>query len=92
MKNLYGFDKEIENKLDEIASTKSRDDFEAKMDEMDIDPYADSMGDMLLKLISYVTDIPVEIFRKKVIDLTIGDIQLLEDLEKGMTMYSKVDR
>lgn len=91
MKNLYGFDKEIENKLDEIVSTKGHDDAAAKMDAMDIDPYTDSMGDMLLKLIGYVTDIPMEIFRKKVIDLTIGDIQLLEDLEESMRIYSEVD-
>lgn len=91
MKNLYAYKSNIEGRLDKLYESKTREDAAKMMEEHDIDPYTDGMGDMIVKLMAYVTDTPYEIWRKPLVDLTGREMMLFDNLEDMVDRFTKVE-
>ena len=80
-KTLLGFNNEqFNNKMDQLPD--NIDEFSKLKGLEDFDPYEMTVGQMMFKLFEYGFGIPQELFSKKLVDLTVGDIAIFFHLYK----------
>lgn len=91
MKNLYAYNGEFESRLDKLYEVNNREDAIQMMEQNDIDPYTDGMGDMIIKLLAHVTDTPYDIWKKPLIDLTAREMLAFDRLEGMIDRFQKVE-
>lgn len=89
-KTLYGVNNEqFENKMNQLPD--NIDEFSKLKGLEDFDPYEMTVGQMMFKLFEYGFGIPQELFGKKLVDLTVGDIALLDQLDEDFEEYRLVE-
>lgn len=89
-KTLIGVKNEqFVNKMDQLPD--NIDEFSKLKGLEDFDPYTMTVGQMMFKLFEYGFGIPSELFDKKLVDLTVGDIALLDQLDEDFEEYRLVE-
>ena len=91
MKNLYAYNGEFEERLNKLEEVKDREGAIRAMEEHDIDPYTDGMGDMIIKLLAHVTDTDYSLWKKPLVDLTVREMQALDQLDGMIDRFQKVE-
>ena len=91
MKNLYAYNGEFESRLDKFEAVMDREGVIQAMEQHDIDPYTDGMGDMIIKLLAYVTDTNYSLWKKPLIDLTAREMLAFDRLEGMIDRFQKVE-
>lgn len=89
MKNLYAYSDEMESRIETVCKVLDSDSLEEIKALLDADPYEMTFGEMLLKVLSEGFGIPMGMMHKKLVDLTIREVAILDDLDDQCMIFSR---
>ena len=89
MKNLYAYSDAMESRIETVKKTLDSDSVEEIKALLDGDPYEMTFGEVMLKVLSEAFGIPMGMMNKRLVDLTIGEVAILDDIEDQCMIFSR---
>lgn len=89
MKNLYAYSDAMESRIETVSKKLDSDSVEEIKALLDGDPYEMTFGEVMLKVLSEALGIPMGMMHKRLVDLTIGEVAILDDIDDQCMIFSR---
>ena len=90
MKKLFGWTGSLEKKMTTVENIWKAEDANALQDLLGVDVNEATFADMFISAMSYVTGIPESLWHKKISELTMEDVKLINEADSQIVEFQRV--